>query len=87
MLFGAALGMATASKINAVVLALLLPLIEVIRISKRPRETRTSQLWKVVSNLVVAGLFCLLIFRIFQPYAFSGPGFFNIKPDSLKPRK
>ena len=80
-LFGLALGMATASKINAAVLAFLLPLVEIIRIANHPREKQQQQIVPAISNLVIAGIVSLLIFRIFQPYAFAGPGFFNVLPN------
>jgi hypothetical protein len=32
-------------------------------------------------GLALAGLMSLLVFRLFNPYAFSGPGFFGMFPD------
>ncbi len=81
MLFGMALGMATASKINAAALAVLLPVVEFIRIAKFPKEDRRAQLVPALSNLAMAAVVSLLVFRICQPYAFAGPGFFGLKPD------
>ena len=37
----------------------------------------------VIRNILIAAFISFLVFRIFQPYAFSGPGFFNI---SLNPK-
>lgn len=77
VLFGAALGMAMASKINAVALAVLLPGAVFIRwLSLPPRE---RERWALVylRNLAIAGLVSVVVFRICQPYAFEGPGFFN----------
>jgi len=83
-LFGVALGMATASKINAALLAIVLPLAEVIRIAKLPGEDRKQQVLPAASNMVVAAVISVLIFRICQPYAFSGPGFFSgISPNFI----
>lgn len=76
--FGIALGMATGSKINAVVLAALLPLIEVIRFIRTPVEARNALYLRVLVRVVVAAFFTLLVFRIVQPYAFNGPGFFDV---------
>ena len=43
----------------------------------------SSPVWKKhIHHLVFTGLISFLVFRIFQPYAFSGPGFFNIIPNS-----
>jgi YYY domain-containing protein len=75
--FGIALGMAAASKINAVTLALLLPLIEVIRYSKIPRSQKKGILWNIIAKIAVAAIVSIVVFRICQPYAFKGPGFFN----------
>jgi hypothetical protein len=44
---------------------------------------RWDHYWDVVQMsvcLVIAALVSLLIFRLLQPYAFAGPGFFGIKP-------
>lgn len=78
ILFGIALGAATASKINAVVLAVLLPLVEGMRYLRLPDDERRSSLPKILRNLVVAGVLSFVVFRIGQPYAFNGPGFFNL---------
>jgi len=77
IVFGVALGAATASKINAVVLALLLPLVEGMRyLGMNPDERRVALL-KIIRNLVLAAVLSFVSFRIGQPYAFNGPGFFN----------
>jgi YYY domain-containing protein len=78
LMFGVALGMAVASKINAVTLAALLPLVVVIKFLRMLPQERRRQLWPAILNLVLAGLVSLVVFRICQPYAFSGPGFFGI---------
>jgi len=81
LFFGAVLGMAVASKINAAPLAITLPgaaLIYLFRLSPRNRNKQSLQ---VFAYLVLAGIVSVVAFRVFQPYAFSGPGFFGIKPN------
>ena len=75
LFFGIALGMATASKINAVSLALLLPLVELVRYLQTPVEERAKYQWRSIVMIVLAGVISFLVFRTFQPYAFDGPGF------------
>jgi YYY domain-containing protein len=100
MAFGFALGMAVACKINAAVLAVMLPGAFFIRaFSARSNQSSvTSQQsrgsighWPLFTNnlsferillyLVVGAFTAILAFRIFQPYAFNGPGFFGLKPN------
>jgi YYY domain-containing protein len=78
ILFGVALGAATASKINAVVLAAMLPLVEGMRYLALDPEQRRKAVVPILRNLVIAGLLSFVVFRIGQPYAFNGPGFFNL---------
>ena len=82
VLFGAALGMAVASKINAAPLAILLPAAVLVRWLSLGKEDR--QRWAIVylRNMLVAAIVSLIVFRICQPYAFSGPGFtdFSLNP-------
>ena len=77
-LFGLALGMAVASKINAAPLAILLPGAVLIRYLGLPADQRQKYLGVLIRNLVLAGFVAALTFRIFQPYAFSGPGFLGL---------
>ncbi len=79
LFFGIALGMATASKINAVSLALLLPLVELVRYLQTPVEERAKSQWRSIVMIVLAGVISFLVFRTFQPYAFDGPVFFGMK--------
>ncbi|MBC8333958.1 MAG: glycosyltransferase family 39 protein [Anaerolineales bacterium] len=85
--FGLALGMAVASKINAAVLAILLPAAFAFRFMQPVDEVEESakhrQLdWtQITVFLIVGGFASLLAFRLFQPYAFSGPGFFGVIPN------
>jgi len=66
ILFGVALGAATASKINGVTPALILPLVEAMRYFKTEPEKRRELLPGMIRNVIVAA------------YAFNGPGFFNM---------
>ena len=75
--FGAALGMATASKINAVSLALLLPLVEGVRYFRQEDEGNEPSLRMIIGKIGLAAIVSIVVFRVFQPYAFDGPGFFN----------
>ncbi|MCJ7715568.1 MAG: glycosyltransferase family 39 protein, partial [Anaerolineales bacterium] len=77
LFFGVALGMAAASKINAAPVALTLPLAGFIYWINLPEDKRESLAPKIFFYLVIAALVSLISFRIFQPYAFQGPGFFN----------
>jgi YYY domain-containing protein len=78
LLFGVGLGAATASKINAVVFAGILPLVEMMRYLKMRPEQRQTSMAKIIRNLCVAGVISFVVFRIGQPYAFNGPGFLNL---------
>jgi len=78
ILFGIALGAATASKINAVVLAVILPLVELMRFLALDPDERQDAILLILRNLIVAGVLSFITFRIGQPYAFNGPGFFNL---------
>jgi len=83
VLFSVAIGLASASKINAVVAAALLPAAILLSDQNNIFDLSNNQ-WKTcLRNLVVAGVLSLIVFRLFQPYAFSGPGFHNF---SLNPK-
>jgi YYY domain-containing protein len=77
-LFGLALGMAVASKVSAAMIAALLPLAAYIWYRKLPDEQKPYQAALIIRNILVAGFIALLAFRIFQPYAFNGPGILGI---------
>jgi YYY domain-containing protein len=89
LFFGIALGMAVASKLNAFLMAAMLPVAMLIRLVVFPTEERPRRFLDACVFLVFAALTSFVVFRIFQPYAFAGPGFFNfqINPqwwDSIK---
>jgi YYY domain-containing protein len=75
--FGAALGMATASKINAIALALLLPMAEGVRYFRLENEGKEQAFMPMIGRIGMAAVMSFVVFRICQPYAFDGPGFFN----------
>lgn len=77
LLFGAAYAAALASKVTALPIAALLPLAAFIWWQRLPEEGKVQQAFVLLRNLVIAGVTAFLLFRIFQPYAFNGPGFFN----------
>jgi YYY domain-containing protein len=79
--FGAALGMAVASKLNAAPVALMLPAAAGIYLFSQPAEKRWSQISQLFWYLLLAAVVSILAFRIFQPYAFQGPGFFGVLPN------
>lgn len=77
LLFGLALGLAAASKINAALLAVLLPGALLLNWLSMPQENRRGWLPVYLRHLFLAALVSIIIFRIFQPYAFQGPSFWN----------
>lgn len=81
ILFGIAFGMALATKVSTAPLIVTLLLGCAIYYSRVPSSQRRFEGTLIFRNLVLAGITTLLIFRIFQPYAFQGPGFFNVLPN------
>ena len=81
VLFGIALGMAVASKLNTVPVAFVLPLAVWVRLSKMDRSIRVDAAWQAAGYVFLAAVVSVLSFRVFQPYAFSGPGFFGMLPN------
>ncbi|HML40564.1 MAG TPA: DUF2298 domain-containing protein [Bellilinea sp.] len=81
--FGAAVGVAMACKINTAPVAFLLPAAIGVHYLHADQETRRSWLKGALYFLVGGGAVALLVFRILQPYAFSGPGFFGLTPNPL----
>ncbi len=78
--FGIALGMAMASKINAAVLAIMLPGAFAIRYFTYDKPTTdrrplNTDYWTLITLFLIAGgLATIISFRVFQPYAFDGLG-------------
>jgi YYY domain-containing protein len=77
--FGVALGCAMACKLNALPVAFMLPAAVLLRFSELPASEQKRRLVEAFVYLVVAAAVSVLVFRVFQPYAFSGPGFFGVK--------
>ncbi|MCH7587934.1 MAG: phospholipid carrier-dependent glycosyltransferase [Chloroflexi bacterium] len=78
LLFGVALGMAVASKVSTAPLALVVAISVAVRIWNASADEQKAAIKRGALGLILAALSSLFIFRIFQPYAFSGPSFFNI---------
>ncbi len=81
--FGAALGMAVASKLNAAPMAVALPIAILIRLVSLSPQKRQEELGRSIGYLALAAFVSIVVFRICQPYAFSGPGFFGLKLNPL----
>ncbi len=80
VLFGVLIGLAASSKINAMVGAILLPAAGILRDFKKWKAD-SQRRKRIFQFLLAAAVFCLITFRIFQPYAFQGPGFFGMLPN------
>ncbi len=79
--FGVALGMAVASKLNTAPVAVILPIATLIGLFTIPPQTRQRRAYPLFVFMVFAAITSLIVFRLLQPYAFSGPGFFGLKPN------
>ena len=86
LLFGLACGAAVASRINLAPLAGMIVLAAGLQAMPAfdhrldPRQ-RTALLARHVFGMILAGFGAFLAFRLFNPYAFSGPGFFGLLPN------
>ena len=79
-LFGLVVGLAVACKVNTLPVFGIIILAGIAKLITNWKKTGFGQLLKVIfSGWVLAGFFAFLAFRVFQPYAFSGPGFFGIR--------
>lgn len=84
--FGVALGVAVASRINVVPLAVVAVLATLVRAAPvfdmgTSIYRRQRLLTREGGGLIVAGLVSILTFRLAQPYAFAGPSIFGILPN------
>jgi len=79
--FGFAVGCAVASKLNAAPVAAILPAAFALTFLNLTPEQRRRKFMPMVGYLALGAVASLLAFRLFQPYAFSGPGFFGLKPN------
>lgn len=78
-LFAIMFGMGMASKVSIYPLALLLPIAAFLVYKKTNPKAHEELVPVLLRNLVLAGIIAFITFRIFQPYAFMGPGFFGLK--------
>lgn len=86
-LYGAAFGAALASRFNVFPLVITIMAVTVIRMlpaldSRLPARERSRIIAREFGGLVLAGVCTVLVFRVTNPYAFNGPGFFGIIPNS-----
>jgi YYY domain-containing protein len=79
LLFGLGLGMAMASKINTFPLAGVVVLAALIRYLKAAPEAKASEVLAGIKGLALAAFVSFVTFRVFQPYAFVGTSFFDIR--------
>jgi len=79
--FGVAIGMAMACKINTGLMAVQLPAAWFIYWMRHPKQQRVDLVYDAMRDLLIGGFFAILLFRIFQPYAFQGPGVFGLLPN------
>lgn len=81
LLFGVFSGMALASKLSAYPIVFMLPLAAGVFLLHLPPRERPQQGVGVLFLMAFAGILCLLTFRLLQPFAFTGPGFFDLTPN------
>ena len=86
LLFGLTCGMAVASRINLAPLAGIIVVSAAVQAlpSFAPRLSKHERAYilaRQIIGLLLAGLGAFLVFRLFNPYAFTGPGFFGLAPD------
>lgn len=78
-MFGIVIGLAAASKVNTVLAAVLLPIAYFVIWDRYPEKDPVRKSELIIRDLIVAAVFAVLAFRVFQPYAFAGPGFLNFQ--------
>jgi FkbM family methyltransferase len=79
VLLGLLCGAAMACKISAAPAALLLPLAVATALWRQPGGWRTSDLTAAVAAMLASGVAAVLTFRVLNPYAFAGPGFWDMR--------
>jgi YYY domain-containing protein len=79
--FGVSLGCAVASKLSAAPVAFVLPVAFAVVVLRKRAEDRQRWIINAVLYLGIAAFVSILVFRLTQPYAFLGPGFFGIRPN------
>lgn len=78
-LAGLATGLAAACKVSAAPAALLVVLGAVAWVWAMPGARGWGAIWGGAMRLALAGTLALVAFRVAQPYAFEGPGFFGVR--------
>ncbi|MCK6579102.1 MAG: DUF2298 domain-containing protein [Anaerolineae bacterium] len=83
LFFGIAFGCALASRINLLPLFGLGIIAAAVRVfplllSRTPLRERDGAVTAHLFGLVAAGVVAILFFRVFNPYAFDGPGFLDV---------
>lgn len=83
-LFGVALGAAMASRVNVAPLAGVIVLAVILRgLPLLDRHLRQAQRQRIVAygltGLAAAAVIAFVVFRVLQPHAFMGPGFFGLR--------
>jgi YYY domain-containing protein len=87
LVFGIACGAAVASRINVAPLAGVIVLVSMVKAmpvfdASLTQSERTRLFIYHFIGLILAGVGAFVAFRILNPYAFEGPGFFGIIPNS-----
>ena len=77
--FAVTFGIAMASKVSIAPLALLLPLAGFLYYKKLNDNQKAFEWPIILRNLFIAAIVAFITFRVFQPYAFNGPSFFNFE--------
>ncbi|UCC52071.1 MAG: phospholipid carrier-dependent glycosyltransferase, partial [Anaerolineaceae bacterium] len=80
--FGFAAGCAVASKLNAVAVMIMLPAAFALTFTTLSTSDRKRRLVDALAYLVLAAAVSIIVFRLFQPYAFSGPGLLGVRLNS-----
>jgi YYY domain-containing protein len=78
-LAGLSSGLAAACKISGGLVSLMVALAAAVWLWSQTPTRRWWGLWNAILRLTVAGVLCLIAFRVTNPYAFEGPGFFGVK--------
>ena len=81
LLFGVFYGLAMASKVSVLPIAVLIALAALVSYMGLSNEDRKEALPFLIRNVILAAIVSVVVFRIGQPYAFNGPGFFGIQPN------
>lgn len=78
VLFGLVSAAAVAAKLSAAPVVLLLPAAHLVRLVLVEPDLRRREILPTGAALIASGAVFVLTFRLLQPYAFAGPGFFSL---------